>query len=119
MLDSAWLTGPLRFLLIDYYLADLRLKDSVTERITVLRQAQEAYERYLTLLDTYVMLSTSDQKLYERYVENRDEFSLVSSNDPGARRDTKIARFKRENELKLKLEVSASLHLMYFFLTFM
>ena len=71
----------------------------------VLRQAQETYERYLSLLDTYVMLSTSDRKLYERYVENRDEFSLIPSNDPGARRDTKIARFKKEKELKLKLEV--------------
>ena len=51
------------------------------------------------------MLSVDDRKLHERYVENRDEFSLISSNDPGARRDTKIARFKQENELKLKLEV--------------
>ena len=51
------------------------------------------------------MLSTTDQKLYERYVENMKDFALVSSNDPGARRDTKIARFKQENELKLKLEV--------------
>ena len=71
----------------------------------VLRQAQEAYERYLSLLDTYVVLSTSDRKLYERYVENRDEFSLIPSNDPAARRDTKISRFKQEKELKLKLEV--------------
>ncbi len=54
------------------------------------------------------MLSTSDRKLYERYMENRDDFSLISSNDPGARRDTKIARFKQECELKLKLEVSSS-----------
>lgn len=51
------------------------------------------------------MLSTSDRKLYEKYIENKDEFSLIASNDPGARRDTKIARFKQEKELKLKLEV--------------
>lgn len=54
------------------------------------------------------MLSMGDRKLYERYLETRDEFSLISSNDPGARRDTKIARFKQENDLKLKLEVSQS-----------
>ena len=71
----------------------------------MLRRAQEAFERYLTLLDTYTMLSSSDRKLYERYLEGRDGFSLVSSSDPAARRDTKIARFKQENELKLKLEV--------------
>lgn len=74
----------------------------------VLRKAQEAYERYLSLLDTYDILSKNDRKLYERYIENRDEFSLISSNDPGARRDTKIARFKQENELKLKLQVYLS-----------
>ena len=95
-----------RYLLIDYYLADLRLKDSLSDRKMVLRRAQEAFERYLSLLDTYAMLSMHDRKLYERYVESRDEFSLISSNDPGARRDTKIARFKQENELKLKLEVA-------------
>lgn len=51
------------------------------------------------------MLSSSDRKLYERYIKSRDEFSLVSNNDLGARRYTKIAIFKQENELKLKLEV--------------
>lgn len=71
----------------------------------MLGRAQESYEHYLALLDTYTMLSTSDRRLYEKYVENKDKFSLIASNDPGARRDTKIARFKQENELKLKLEV--------------
>ena len=71
----------------------------------MLRRAQEVYERFLSLLDTYLILSASDLKLYERYKVNRDDFSLISSGDPGARRDTKIARFKQDNELKLKLEV--------------
>lgn len=51
------------------------------------------------------MLSKNDRKLYERYVEGRDDFSLTTSNDPSARRDAKIARYRQENELKLKLEV--------------
>ena len=51
------------------------------------------------------MLSKNDRKLYERYIDGRDEFSLMTSNDPSARRDAKIARYKQENELKLKLEV--------------
>ena len=71
----------------------------------MLRRAQETYERYLSLLDTYCMLSTSDRKLYERYIEERDDFSLMTNNDPSARRDAKIARFKQENELKFKLQV--------------
>lgn len=71
----------------------------------VLRRAQEAYERYLLLLDTYSMLNARDRKLYERFLEGRDDFSLISTTDPAARRDTKVARYKQENELKLKLEV--------------
>ena len=94
-----------RYLLIEYYLAELILNDSVSSRRAVLQRAQGAYERYLTFLDTYRMLSKSDRRLYERYIEDRDQFSLVSSNDPSARRDTKIARYKQEKELKLKLEV--------------
>lgn len=56
------------------------------------------------------MLSTSDRKLYERYIDGRDDFSLVSTNDPSARRDAKIARYKQEHELKLKLEVYRTPH---------
>lgn len=77
----------------------------MSSRKAVLRRAQEAFERYLSLLDTYRMLSKNDRKLYERYVEGRDDFSLTTSNDPSARRDAKIARYRQENELKLKLEV--------------
>ncbi|KAM0803009.1 tapa protein [Usnea florida] len=101
-------SGDLQYLLIDYYLADLILKDSITDRTLVLRRAQEAYERYLGLLDTYSMLNSRDRKLYERFLEGRDEFALISKTDPGARRDTKIARYKQENELKLKLEFLAT-----------
>ena len=74
-------------------------------RKAVLRRSQEAFERYLSLLDTYRMLSKNDRKLYERYIDGRDDFSLMTSDDPSARRDAKIARYKQENELKLKLEV--------------
>ncbi|MCJ1230735.1 hypothetical protein MMC12_007409 [Toensbergia leucococca] len=97
-------SADLRYLLIDYYLAELTIKDTVSERKSVLRRAQEAYERYLGLLDRYGMLSKSDRRLHERYLDRRDEFSLMSSNEPSARRDTKIARFKQETELKRKLE---------------
>ena len=71
----------------------------------VLRRAQKAYERYLSLLDNYNMLNAKDRRLYERYLDDRDDFSLISTTDAAARRDTKIARYKQENELKLKLEV--------------
>ena len=51
------------------------------------------------------MLNARDRKLYERFLEDKDDFALISTTDPAARRDTKIARYKQENELKLKLEV--------------
>ncbi len=51
------------------------------------------------------MLSRNDRKLYERYLDGRDDFSVMTSNEPSARRDAKIARYRQENELKLKLEV--------------
>ena len=57
------------------------------------------------MLDTYDLLSKSNKKLLEKYLEIRDDFSLISSTDSATRRDTKIARFKEEKELKLKLEV--------------
>lgn len=53
------------------------------------------------------MLSSSDNKLYQRYLSESDDFSLLSTSDPTARRNTKITRYKQEQELKLKLEYLA------------
>ena len=71
----------------------------------MLELARKAYERYLELLENYGMLSKADKALHERFLDSRSEFALLSSSDPSARRDTKISRFKQEQELKLKLEV--------------
>ena len=81
------------------------MKDSVSDRKGILRRAQMTYERFLHLLDQYRKLSEADRKLYERYLQARDDFSLMASNDAALRRETKIKRYKQENELKLKLEV--------------
>ena len=95
--------------MIDYYLAELTLRDTISSRKTVLRQAQEAYERFLALLDTYSLLSKGDRRLYERYLDNRKAFTTVSGSHPAARRDMKIARFRQETDLRRKLEVCWSL----------
>ncbi|KAI4167758.1 MAG: hypothetical protein LQ343_006953 [Gyalolechia ehrenbergii] len=100
-------SGDLQFLLINYFLGQLIKGDSVTNRKTVLQLAQAAYERYLKLLDNYDMLSKADSNLYQRYLSGRDDFSLLSTSDPTARRNTKITRYKQEQELKLKLEYLA------------
>ncbi|KAL8677901.1 MAG: hypothetical protein Q9186_005712 [Xanthomendoza sp. 1 TL-2023] len=104
-------SGDLQYLLTNYYLGELLRQDCVTSRKIVLQQAQIAYERYLKLLDTYDMLSRADSKLYQRYLSSRDDFSLLSVTDPTARRNTKIARYKQEQELKLKLRYLAQVPL--------
>jgi immunoglobulin-binding protein 1 len=94
-----------RYLLINYRLADLIIRLSSKDRKTTLQKAREAYERYLTLLDHYEILSTPDKKLHNNYTEAPTTFSTISTKDPNARRDAKIANFKQEKELKKKLEV--------------
>ena len=94
-----------RYLMIDYYLAELTLRDTTLSRKSILLHAQDAFERFLTLSDTYSLLSKGDSSLYETYLDNRTTFTTAASSDPATRRDTKIARFKQETDLKRKLEV--------------
>jgi immunoglobulin-binding protein 1 len=94
-----------RYLLIDFDLAELLMRQNRKERKIALLSAQDAYKRYLNRLDDYELLSKNNKKLFERYLENPTNFSTVASKDPATRRDTKIARFKEEKELKTKLEV--------------
>ena len=103
-------SGDLQYLSVDYYLGDLIPKATGTDRKSLLRRSQEAYERYLGLLETYGLLSTENEKILERYRDNRDGFQLLSSADPTVRRNTKMARFKQERELKQKLEVVKEIH---------
>ncbi|KAI4180351.1 MAG: hypothetical protein LQ348_005215 [Seirophora lacunosa] len=100
-------SADLQYLLVNHFLAELMLKDCITNRKTVLQQARAAYDRYLKTLDQYDMLSKADSKLYQRYLSERDDFSLLSNSDPAARRNTKVTRYRQEQELKLKLEYLA------------
>jgi hypothetical protein len=98
-----------RYLLINYRLADLIQRVSTADRNGVLQQARDAYERYLSLLDHYEILSTADKKLYRQYTESPTTFSTISTTDPNARRGAKIANFKLEKDLKKKLDVGIEL----------
>jgi hypothetical protein len=53
------------------------------------------------------MLDSSEQKMYEAYVADSRAFSVVGAagTDPGRRREEKIRGFKRERELKGRIEV--------------
>jgi hypothetical protein len=94
-----------RYLLINYTLGELILRLSNGDRKQILQKARDAYERYLSLLDNYGILSAADRKLYNIYTESPITFSTISTTDPNARRGAKIANFKAEKELKKKLEV--------------
>ncbi|KAH6660430.1 TAP42-like protein [Truncatella angustata] len=104
-------TADLPYLLVNCRTADLLQKISVTspvERKEALRVTRDAYERFLFLLDTYSILSSSDAKLFESYIEDPAAFSTIPTRDPGARRNAKMANFKEEQELKKRLQYMRS-----------
>ncbi|RDL30339.1 uncharacterized protein BP5553_10217 [Venustampulla echinocandica] len=97
-------SGDLQYLVINYRLAELILRTCTENRKSVIQKARDAYERYLSLLDHYEILSGPDKKSYQTYTEDPTSFSTVSITDPNARRNAKIANFKQEKELKKKIE---------------
>lgn len=87
-------------MLVDFYLAELSLKENAQNRETVLKRSRTLYNRFLSLCDTYDLLSTTDKSAFEK--------GAVSSSpaDPATRRNEKIAKYKAEKELKAKIEVT-------------
>ena len=104
----------IRYMAINYHLAELVQKifnADVSARKQNLIRARGHYERFLKLLDAYDVLGKADAKLFEVYTEDKDNFSTASTKDAAARRDTKIARFREEKQLKQKLEVRCHYHI--------
>lgn len=99
---------PLRYLTVDYLLAELLQRSYNSDREALLRRALQYYESFLSHLDDYDLLSPSDKKLYERYSESPSTFTLAPMNDAATRREVKVTRFREEKELKQKLEVGFS-----------
>lgn len=100
-------SGDLQYLLINYHLAELIQRITSGNRKANVLKARQCYESFLKLLDQYDMFSKADSSMYEQYMDSPDTFATASTTNAQARRDTKIARFKEEKELKRKLEVSA------------
>ncbi len=94
-----------RYLLINYRLGDLLGKVSGTDRRSILEKSRAAYERYLSLLSHYDILSPLEKKLYGLYQENQTTFSTISTTNAEARRAAKIANYNQEKELKGRLDV--------------
>jgi immunoglobulin-binding protein 1 len=100
-------TSDLPYLLVNYHLAELVQKISSTsphDRQASLETAREAYERFLGQLDSYGAVQPPYDKLYSRYTDEPLAFSTIAGADANARRNTKIANFKAEKELKGRLE---------------
>ncbi|RKF64188.1 Uncharacterized protein C63.05 [Erysiphe neolycopersici] len=97
--------NDLQYLSINFRLAELITRINHNDRKSIIQRARDAYEKYLGLLQQYEILSEKEKKLYERYNESPMTFSTILDSDPIARRETKIANYKFEKELKKKLEV--------------
>jgi len=97
---------------VDYELAETKTRAYDSDRQSSLQESSRLLESFLTRLDEYGLLGSSDRGLYERFLEQRDSFKIVSSSNPEDKRKIKIARFQEEKSLKQKLEVSTnhSLH---------
>ena len=94
-----------RYLSVDYLLAELLLRTYGSSRQTLLQEASELLESFLTQLDTYELLSKQNKQLLEMYQEDRKKFQLASLTDAAERRRIKVARFQEDKGLKTKLEV--------------
>ncbi|POS88269.1 hypothetical protein EPUL_000608, partial [Erysiphe pulchra] len=96
--------NDLQYLSINFRLAELITRTNHKDRKSIIQRARNAYESFLGLLQQYEIFSEKEKKLYERYTESPLTFSTILGSDPTARRETKIANYKFEKELKKKLE---------------
>ncbi|KAK2067768.1 hypothetical protein P8C59_001478 [Phyllachora maydis] len=104
-------TSDLPYMLAEYYLAELTQKitsPSPQDRKKILRRARTAYEGYLHLVDRYEGLlerQPAHKRLLERYEDDPVSFSIVAAGgNPNAMRNSKIANFRVEKDLKARLE---------------
>lgn len=100
-------TLDLPYLLVDYHTAELVQKApnlSPAQRMSVLRQARDAYERFLGLVDNYGLVGPPYDRLLERYRDDEEAFAVVAGSDPATKRNGKIENYRAEKELKAKLE---------------
>lgn len=93
-----------RYLATDFILGELILKKSSQNRKVVLEQARELLKSFLDLVDVYGLLSEVDKNAADGASSGLMSVSSLPS-DPAARRNAKIAQFKREKELKNRLQV--------------
>ncbi|KAF9955523.1 hypothetical protein BGZ70_010225 [Mortierella alpina] len=90
-------TKDLRFLLTEYYLGELYLKKISQDRLKDLSLAKEHFDHFLLQCETHDILTPSDKKYLE-------QLTADAPRDAATRRGEKIARFKREKEMRNQIE---------------
>ncbi|KAK3840498.1 MAG: TAP42-like protein [Linnemannia elongata] len=90
-------TKDLRFLLTEYYLGELFLKRVTPNRLADLNSGKEHLDHFLLQCETHDILTPSDKKYLEQLTTNAPK-------DAATRRGEKIARFKREKEMRNQIE---------------
>ncbi|KAG0244904.1 hypothetical protein BGW41_005503 [Actinomortierella wolfii] len=90
-------TKDLRYLLTEYYLGDLYLKRTSKDRLTDLIKAKEHFDHFLHQCETHDIITGADKKYLE-------EIAAKAPKDAVTRRAEKIARFKREKDMKQRIE---------------
>ncbi|KAG0261265.1 hypothetical protein BG011_001153 [Mortierella polycephala] len=90
-------TKDLRFLLTEYYLGELFLKKVSQDRLADLSASKEHFDHFLLQCETHDILTAADKKYLEQLITNAPK-------DAATRRGEKIARFKREKEMRNQIE---------------
>ncbi|KAF9985514.1 hypothetical protein BGZ75_002912 [Mortierella antarctica] len=90
-------TKDLRFLLTEYYLGELYLKKTGQDRLKDLSFSKEHFDHFLLQCETHDILTPSDKKYQE-------QLAADAPRDAATRRGEKIARFKREKEMRNQIE---------------
>lgn len=102
-------TRDLPLLLAEHRVAELLQRTprlAPAAKLRVLGEARASYEGFLALADAYGLLPPGGDaaRMLERYKEGRETFSVVAASaDPAARRDAKIADYRRGKEIADKL----------------
>ncbi|KAG0265498.1 hypothetical protein DFQ27_000577 [Actinomortierella ambigua] len=90
-------TKDLRYLLTEYYLGELFLKRVSKDRLDDLVKAKEHFDHFIHQCETHDILAAADKKYLE-------EIAAKAPKDAATRRGEKIARFKREKDMKQRIE---------------
>ena len=107
-------TAALPYLLAEFHVAELVQRTPLppgaapTARLRVLHRARAAYDRFLALVDGYGLVGPPYDRLLDRYRDDEDAFSVVAAGggaDAAAKREAKIASYRAEKQLKMRLEI--------------